>query len=93
MCVEAFDRGGLGQIERLALRQAVDNVEYDDIAKFFDPSQMGQRSADVSATDKSDLFTRHLFLLDCRESRPNRPVRPRLLLRIPESSKRADTVA
>ena len=32
--VEALDRGGFGEIERLALRHAVDDVEQDDVAEF-----------------------------------------------------------
>ena len=32
--VEPFDRTGLGEIERLALGHAVDDVEQDDVAEF-----------------------------------------------------------
>ncbi len=39
--VEAFDRAGFGEIERLALRHAVDDVEQDDVAEFLQPRPDG----------------------------------------------------
>ena len=37
--VEALDRRGLGDVERLALRHAVEDVEQDDVAEFLQPGQ------------------------------------------------------
>ena len=59
MRVEALDRAGLGDIERLALRHAVDDVEQDDVAEFLERGQMGQRAADLAGADQSNLLARH----------------------------------
>ena len=57
--VEAFDRTGLGDVERLALRQAFHDVEQDDIAQFLEADQMGERAADLSAADERDFLAGH----------------------------------
>ena len=57
--VEAFDRAGLAEIERLALRHAVDDVEQDHVAQLLDRHQMRQRAANLPRTDQSDLLARH----------------------------------
>ena len=44
--IEAFDRAGLGNVETLALRDAVGNVEQDDVAEFLQTAEMRQRSTD-----------------------------------------------
>ena len=60
--VETFDRGGLGDVQRLALGQAFDDVEHDDVAKLLEPGQMGQCAADVAAADECEFITRHHVL-------------------------------
>ena len=57
--VEAVDRRGFGEIERLALRNAVDDVEENDVAQFLQRGQMRQRAADLAGPDQSNLLTRH----------------------------------
>ena len=47
--VEALDRRGLGDVERLALRDAFGDVEQDDVAEFLEADQMGERAADLPA--------------------------------------------
>src|SRR3984957_931627 len=42
--VDALYRRRLGQVERLALRHAVDDIEKDDVAELFQRRQEGQRS-------------------------------------------------
>ena len=57
--VEPVDRAGLGQVERLALGHAVDDVEQDDVAEFLQRGQMGERAADLTGADQSNLLARH----------------------------------
>ena len=57
--VEAFDRRGFGEIERLALRDAVGDVEQDDVAEFLETGQQRQRAADLPSPDQCNLVTRH----------------------------------
>ncbi len=57
--VEPVDRAGLGEVERLALRDAVDDVEQDDVAEFLERGQMGERAADLTRADQSNLLARH----------------------------------
>ena len=45
--VEAFDRRGLGDIQRLALRHALRHVEQDDVAEFLQAGEKGERAADL----------------------------------------------
>ena len=59
MRVEAVDRGGLGEIERLALRHALGDIEHHDIAQFLQADEVGQRSADLAGADQSNLVARH----------------------------------
>ena len=57
--VLAEHRGGLGQVERLALRHAVGDVEQDDVAQPLAGGDVGQRAADHSGPDQGDLGARH----------------------------------
>ena len=64
--VEAVDRRGLGEVERLALRDAFDDVEQDDVAEFLEADEMGERAADLAGADQCNLVTRHDGkILDC----------------------------
>ena len=57
--VDALDRGRFRQIQRLALRHAVDDVEENDVAQFLHRRQMRQRSADLAGPNQSNLLARH----------------------------------
>ena len=61
--VEAFDRTGLREVERLALRQAFDDVEEHDVAQLFEADQMRERAADLAAADERNPAARHRELL------------------------------
>ena len=53
--VEALDRPRLEQVERLALRHALDDVEEHDVAEALEQRQVRQRAADHAGTDHRDL--------------------------------------
>ena len=57
--VEAFDRRGFGEVERLALRDAFDDVEQHDVAQFLQADEVGERAADLAGADQRNLVTRH----------------------------------
>src|SRR3546814_2127111 len=57
--VKAFDRAALAKVQRLALRDAFDDVEQDDVAQFLDRRQMSERPADVACADERDLLASH----------------------------------
>ncbi len=63
VAVEAFDGAGLGDVERLALRQAFHDVEEHDVAKLLEADQVGERAADHATADQGDLRTRHSSIL------------------------------
>ena len=48
-----------GEVERLALRHALGDVEQDDVAEFLEADEMGQRAADLAGADQCDLVARH----------------------------------
>ena len=58
--VEAVDRGRLGKIERLALRDALGDVEQHDIAQFLEADEMGERATDLTRADQRNLVTLHV---------------------------------
>ena len=75
----------LRDIKSFALRSAFGNVEQDDVAKFFDRGEMGERAADLACADKGDFGSCHGFGLrvlgcvrgcDCILSYA-KPVRPK----------------
>ena len=57
--VEAHDRRGLGDVERLAAGHAVYDVEQDDVAQFLEAGEQGQRAADLAGADQGDLVSGH----------------------------------
>ena len=59
LAVEALDRAGLGDIERLALGQALGDVENHDVAQLFQPDQVRKRPADHATANQGDLRARH----------------------------------
>ena len=75
--VEALDRAALGEVERLALRHALDDVEQDDVAKLLRCREMGERAADIAGADQRDLVASHgalqPFLGPKRRRRRTRP--------------------
>ena len=86
--VEAVDRRGFGQVQRLALRHAVDDVEQDDVAQFLERGQVGQGAADLAGADQGDLLTRHgicpsfEFAATSRRARGEEPRGPIALSRV-----------
>ena len=67
MGVEAVDRRGLDEIERLALGNAFGDVEQHDVAELLEADEMGERAADLAGTDQCNLGTRHVGRnLGCR---------------------------
>ncbi len=59
--VEAVDRRGFGEVERLALGRAFGDVEQNDVAQLLQTGEMGQRAADLAGSDQCNLVTRHGF--------------------------------
>ena len=57
--VEVVDRRGLRDVERLALRNAFDDVEQHDVAELLEADEVGERAADLAGADQSNLVTRH----------------------------------
>src|SRR5690606_12689470 len=68
--IEAFNRRGLGDVEALALRNAVGDVEEDDVAQLLQAGQMRQRATDHSRTNKCDLLAGHASFLLLRSRVP-----------------------
>ena len=58
--VEAVDRRGLGEVERLALRDAFGDVEQHDVAELLEADEVGERAADLAGADQCNLGTRHV---------------------------------
>jgi hypothetical protein len=50
---------GLGQVESLALRDALDHVHQDHVAQFLLDGVLGDGGADVTGADDRDLGSRH----------------------------------
>ena len=46
--VEAVDRRGLRDIQRLALRDAFGDIEHHDVAQLFQADEMSERAADLT---------------------------------------------
>ena len=57
--VETVRRAGLRDVERLALRHALGDVEEHDVAEFLDGGEMGERAADLSRADQRNLGSGH----------------------------------
>ena len=58
--VEVVDRPGLGDVERLALGNAFDDVEQDDVAELAHRREVSEGSADHSGADQRDLLPSHV---------------------------------
>ena len=58
--VEAVDRRGLRDVERLALRDALGDVEQHDVAELLEADEVGERAADLAGADQRNLVTRHV---------------------------------
>ena len=72
--VKPFDRRRLHQIERLALRHALHDVEQDDVAELLETNQERQRPTDLTRANQCNLVPRHPQMsLRCRQK--NRPSR------------------
>ena len=46
--IEAVDRRGFSQVQRLALRNTFRNVEENNVSKFLQASKMSERTADLT---------------------------------------------
>ena len=51
--VEALDRAALAEVERLALRNALGDVEQDDVANFLLGGEVGEGAADHAGADQA----------------------------------------
>ena len=49
----------VGEVQRLALRNAVDDVEEHDVPELFQGRQMRQSAADLAGSDQSNFLARH----------------------------------
>ena len=58
--VEALDRRGLDEVERLALRDAFGDVEQHDVAELLEADEVSERAADLACADQRNLVTRHV---------------------------------
>ena len=63
--VEAFDRGRLCDVQRLAVRHAFRDVEHGDVAKFLQACQQGERAADLAGADERDFIACHEAFPKC----------------------------
>ncbi len=70
--VDALNRGRFGQIQRLALRHAINDVEKDDVAELLQRRQESQRSANLPGSDQSYLLARHRILSSALRDRQAR---------------------
>jgi hypothetical protein len=64
--VEAVDGAGLGDVERLAFRCPLGNVEQDDVAKLTHCGEVSQGSADHPGADQGNLLASHEVLRSFR---------------------------
>ena len=48
------------EVERLALRDALGDVEQHDVAELLETDEMGERAADLAGADQCNLGTRHV---------------------------------
>ncbi len=61
--VRAEHRGGLGEVQRLALRHALGDVEQDHVAQLLARGDVGQGAADHAGADEGDLRASHEAML------------------------------
>src|SRR6185436_12753797 len=57
--VESMNRARLREVERFALRDALDHIHEDDVAQLLLHRVLGDRRADVAGTDDGDLRSCH----------------------------------
>ena len=57
--IETFDRRGLGDVEPLALRNALGDVEQHDVAEILEADKVGERAADHAGADEGYLVACH----------------------------------
>ena len=58
--IEALDRRRLNEVERLALRHPLHDVEEDDVAELLEADQMSESAADLARANQRNLVSRHL---------------------------------
>ncbi len=59
--IEPFHRRGFGDVQTLALRQALGDVEHHHVAQFLQADQMCECAADHAGADEGDLFACHVW--------------------------------
>src|SRR5262245_13293108 len=57
--IEIIDGRGFCDIEGLALRDALHDVEEHDVPKLFQSNEVSQRAANLAGADQRNLVTRH----------------------------------
>ena len=83
--VEAFDRAGLPLVERLALRNALDDVDHHDGAgEILLGQSLGGRGADVAGADDGNLSRAFPWVVD-------RAVESRLAFHVRRTKRRKDS--
>src|SRR5690606_22768038 len=81
VCVKAINRGGLGDVEALALRGAFGNVEQNNVAEFLEADHMGEGAADHARADEGNFVASHVVVSPVwRRPRPAETVMPKLIL-------------
>ena len=60
--IEAFDGTALRQVKRLALGNAFNNVEQDDVAEAFQCCEVSKCAADITGANKRNFFASHIKL-------------------------------
>merc|ERR1711998_508555 len=58
--VEPFNRGGLRDIQRLALGNTVLNIKQDNVTQFLESRQQCKRAANIAGTHQRNLISSHL---------------------------------
>ena len=58
--IEAEHRRGLGDVERLAVRDAFRHVEEHDVAELLEAGEKSERATDLTGADQGDLGSGHV---------------------------------
>ena len=74
MHVALLDGHGLEQVERLALGDAFDDVDQDDIGQFLGGDPVGGSGAYVAGADNADFLPHDFSLFECMSHRAKAPV-------------------
>ena len=64
--VVALDRRALDDVERLALRHTLDDIDEKDVPELFEPGEERQGAADLPGADQRDLAACHAYAFRLR---------------------------